>query len=412
MTGRAGTIREVVVTPVAVQDPPLLNAFGVHQPYALRSVLQVRTDAGVTGLGESYGEEGFLRRLQGVAAALPGMDVFDLVELRRRVAASADRASVETASGLTGSSSAQKTLLSVLSAFEVACLDAQGRLLGRPVTDLLGGRVQDRVPFSAYLFYRWAAHPGHEPDGWGAALDPDGIVAQARVMTQRYGFRAMKLKGRVFPPDQEVAAVEALHAAFPGTALRIDPNTAWTVATSIRVAGELDGILEYLEDPTPGIAGMAEVAAQAPTPLATNMCAVRFEDLPEAVRAGAVGVVLADHHYWGGLRLSQRLAGVCETFGLGLSMHSNTHLGISLAAMVQLAAATPRLAYSCDTHSPWQVEDVIEPGGADRIEVRYTDLADGGRITYRTEDPALVGALHAWFAAQTSDHGGHAQPGG
>jgi len=50
-------------------------------------------------------------------------------------------------------------------------------------------------------------------------------------------------------------------------------------------------------------------------------------------------------------------------------------------------------------------------GGADRIEVRYADLADGGRITYRTEDPALVGALHAWFGAQTSDHGSHAQPG-
>jgi glucarate dehydratase len=362
VTRPAGTIREVVVTPVAVKDPPLLNAFGVHQPYALRSVIQVRTESGVTGLGESYGEERFLQRLLRAAAALPGSDVFDLLELRRRVEASAGQVRVETASGLTGSSSAQKTLLSVLSAFEVACLDAQGRLLGRPVTDLLGGRAQDHVPFSAYLFYKWAAHPGQEPDEWGAALDPDGIVAQARVMAQRHGFRAMKLKGGVFPPDQEVAAVQALHAAFPGTPLRIDPNTAWTVATSLRVAGALDGVLEYLEDPTPGMAGMAEVAAQVPMPLATNMCVVRFEDLPEAVRTAAVGVVLADHHYWGGLRLSQRLAGVCETFGLGVSMHSNTHLGISLAAMVQLAAATPRLAYSCDTHSPWQAEDVIQRG--------------------------------------------------
>jgi len=98
-------------------------------------------------------------------------------------------------------------------------------------------------------------------------------------------------------------------------------------------------------------------------PLATNMCVVSFADVPEAVALGSVGVILSDHHYWGGLRASQRLAGICETFGIGLSMHSNSHLGISLAAMTHLAAATPTLAYACDTHTPWQSGvDVIEPG--------------------------------------------------
>ena len=62
----------------------------------------------------------------------------------------------------------------VFSPFEVACLDVQGKALGRPVSDLLGGAVRDAVPFSAYLFYKWAGHPGAEPDEWGEALDPDG----------------------------------------------------------------------------------------------------------------------------------------------------------------------------------------------------------------------------------------------
>jgi glucarate dehydratase len=99
-------------------------------------------------------------------------------------------------------------------------------------------------------------------------------------------------------------------------------------------------------------------------PLATNMCVVAFEHLPPAVRQDAVQVVLSDHHFWGGLRRSQTLAGVCETFGMGLSMHSNSHLGISLAAMTHLAAATPNLDYACDTHWPWKdpEEDVIVPG--------------------------------------------------
>ena len=60
----------------------------------------------------------------------------------------------------------------------------------------------------------------------------------------------------------------------------------------------------------------------------------------------------------------QHLAKICETFGLGLSMHSNNHLGVSMMAMVQVAVATPHLTYACDTHYPWQTErDEVVAGG-------------------------------------------------
>jgi glucarate dehydratase len=149
---------------------------------------------------------------------------------------------------------------------------------------------------------------------------------------------------------------------FPGHPLRIDPNAAWTPETSIRVAAELDGVLEYLEDPTPGIDGMAQVAREASMPLATNMCVVNLGDVAPAFRARAIGVLLSDHHFWGGLRDTQALSLACESFGVGLSMHSNSHLGISLAAMVHVASATPHLTYACDTHWPWKTADVIEAG--------------------------------------------------
>ena len=83
----------------------------------------------------------------------------------------------------------------MFSPFEVACLDIQGKAAGLPVADLLGGAVRDEVPFSAYLFYKWAGHPGQQPDELGEALDPDGIVAQARRLVDAYGFTALKLKG-------------------------------------------------------------------------------------------------------------------------------------------------------------------------------------------------------------------------
>jgi glucarate dehydratase len=146
--------------------------------------------------------------------------------------------------------------------------------------------------------------------------------------------------------------------------LRLDPNAAWTVETSKWVAKELEGIVEYLEDPAGEIEGMAAVAAEAPMPLATNMAVVAFSQLPSSIRQNAVQVILSDHHFWGGLRKSQTLAAICATWGMGLSMHSNSHLGISLAAMTHLAAAATNLDFACDTHWPWKRrdEDVVVDG--------------------------------------------------
>jgi glucarate dehydratase len=364
-------ISAVTITPVAFADPPLLNSVGVHEPFALRAVVEISTEAGLSGLGETYADEQHLAALRAAAEVIVGADAYHTEQIYRRVQAVA-APEITIASGLIGNSSATDR---VFSPFEVACLDIQGQASGRPVADLLGGAVRDAVPFSAYLFYKWAAHPGAAPDDWGEALDPDGIVAQARRMVGEYGFTALKLKGGVFPPEAEAETIRALRAAFPDHPLRLDPNAAWTVDTALGVARDLDGVLEYLEDPTPGIDGMARVARLAPMPLATNMCVVAFAHLPPAIRAGAVQVVLSDHHYWGGLRRSRLLAGICETFGLGLSMHSNSHLGISLAAMVHLAAATPNLSYACDTHWPWKTEDVVagEPFGFSGGAIRVPD---------------------------------------
>jgi glucarate dehydratase len=355
-------IREATVTPIAVPDPPLLNCVGVHEPWALRSIIQLHCDDGVVGLGESYGDADFVRLLEAVAESVVGADVFDLNAVRARVDATVGDRVRRDAHGLTGDSSSLKTRLSAYSSFEVACLDAQGRALDRPVCDLLGGAARRDVPFAAYLFYKLDRHPGGKADAWGEALDPESIVAQARDMIGRFGFRSIKLKGGVHPPKEEIEAIRALREAFPTHPLRLDPNAAWQVSTAVEVAASLDGFLEYLEDPTPGLAGMAEVARRTPMPLATNMCVVSWEDIPEAIRLGAVSIVLSDHHFWGGLRLTQSLSTLCQTFGLGLSMHSNTHLGVSLAAMVHLGAATPYMTYALDTHYPWLQEDVVVGG--------------------------------------------------
>ncbi len=388
-------ISRVDVTPVAFADPPLLNAVGVHEPFALRAIVRVHTDDGLVGLGETYADDVHLARLDAVAAALPGLDPFETGHLLRVVADVLGRSGAAGGDGVAGMITGANTLDRVYSPFEVACLDLAGKASGRPVVDLLGGRVRDAVPYSAYLFYKWAGHPGADADGWGEALTPDQLVEQARRMIDGWGFTAIKLKGGVLPPDDEIEAIRALAAAFPGVPLRLDPNAAWTPETGIRVAKALDGLLEYLEDPAPGIDGMAQVAAQSPMPLATNMAVVAFDQLPASIAADAVQVVLSDHHFWGGLRRSQLLAGTCDTFGLGLSMHSNSHLGISLAAMTHLGAATPNLTYACDTHWPWKTEDVVAPGALEFVDGAVA-VPDGPGLGVELDEDALA-ALHEQY---------------
>lgn len=388
-------ISRVTVTPVAFHDPPLLNVVGVHQPWALRAIVEMRTDSGATGLGETYADAAHLARLEAVAAELAGHDPYDLHGLRHLVTVTLGRETGGAGASFGGMLDVSSAVDTVYSPFEVAAFDVIGREAGRPVSDLLGGRVRDRVPFSGYLFYKWAGHPGHDADGWGEALDPGSIVAQAKRMVDAWGFNSLKLKGGVLPPEEECAAIEALHAEFPHLPLRLDPNGAWTVPTSLRVAERLSGVVEYLEDPTVGIERMAAVSAGTDVPLATNMCVIEMGHLPAAIATDAVQIVLSDHHLWGGLRQSALLGGVTSTWGMGLSMHSNSHLGISLAAMVHLAGATPNLSYACDTHYPWKDEDLIQPGSLE-FEDGSVAVPDGPGLGV-TLDREAMGALHEQY---------------
>ena len=349
-------IADVRFTPIAFADPPLLNNAGCHEPFALRSIIEVETEGGVVGLGESYGTEPVLAGLAALTPHLPGLDVADLNGLWSR----ANGLVAGTQKGYVGG---ERLLPRVVSAVEVAMWDALGKATGRRVCDMLGGQLRERVPFSAYLFYKFAAHAdGTAPDAWGEALTPEGLVEQARRMRETYGFDAIKLKAGVLEPEEEIEGLRALRSAFPDAPLRIDPNGGWTVETTLRLLPQLEGLVEYLEDPTVGIDGNALVQAKTDIPLATNMYVVANEHLPANAAADAFRVILSDHHYWGGLQASRELARICDIWGWGLSMHSNSHLGISLAAMTHLAAATPNLTYDCDTHYPWQTDEVIEGG--------------------------------------------------
>jgi glucarate dehydratase len=246
----------------------------------------------------------------------------------------------------------------VRAGIEMACLDVTGKALGRSVASLLGGAMRDQVPVASYLFYRYPSEDGRLQ----AVESAKGILDRAIELSARNGHKVHKLKGGVLPPMVEYEALRLLRDRFPDDALVWDPNAAWSVETTIRVARRLtsDGLeLQFLEDPCPGLEGMSQARAAVGIPFATNMCVVSPDQLAPGIRTRSVDVVLADVHYWGGFRANQRMAAVCEAFGLGVGMHSDRELGISTAAMVHLACSLPNLRYAIDSHYHDQSGDII-----------------------------------------------------
>jgi glucarate dehydratase len=97
-------------------------------------------------------------------------------------------------------------------------------------------------------------------------------------------------------------------------------------------------------------------------PLATNTVVVGFEQLAANVLQTAVDVILLDTTFWGGIRPCVKAATVCETFQLGVAVHSSGELGIQLATMLHLGAVVPNLTFSADAHYHHLSDDVIEGG--------------------------------------------------
>jgi glucarate dehydratase len=326
-------------------EAPLRHSNGAHWGRFVRTVVEVEADNGLIGLGEmGGGGQSAEAAVAGLKDYLVGHDPARTEALRWMLA--------------NPTASLYNNRTQLLAAIEFACLDLQGRELGVPVHELLGGKVRDRVPFASYLFFR---HPND--DGSGEIRTADQLVAHARALVDEHGFRVHKLKGGVFSPDYERECFRALAEAFPGHRVRFDPNGAFSVEEAIRFARGIEDLdNDYLEDPTWGLNGMRRVREKTPIPLATNTVVVNFEQLASNVRDPAVDVILLDTTFWGGIRPCIKAAGVCETFQLGVAVHSSGELGIQLATMLHLGAVVPNLSFSADAHYHHLRDDIIAGG--------------------------------------------------
>jgi len=252
----------------------------------------------------------------------------------------------------------------VLAALEFACLDILGQAWGVPVSEILGGRLRDRVPFASYCFFRYP----NPKTGEGEVLTIDQMVEQARTLKQKYGFSTHKVKAGIFHPDHELEVYKAVAAALPADRVRFDCNAVWSTEQDIRFGQAIEGLRnDYLEDPVFGLHCMRRTRQMIRVPLATNTVVVNFEQLAANILDTAVDVILLDTTFWGGIRACVKAAGVCETFQIGVAVHSSGELGIQLASMLHLGAVIPNLSFAADAHYHHLTDDIIQ-GGLMRYE--------------------------------------------
>jgi glucarate dehydratase len=249
--------------------------------------------------------------------------------------------------------------LQLHAALEFACMDIMGKKLGVRACDLLGGSVREEVEFASYIFFRYP----NEKTGLGGEETPEQIVKHAKDLVAKHGFTTHKLKAGVFNPDHEVEVFRAISKAFPGHKVRIDPNAAWSVEESIRIAKAIEDLPnDYFEDPTWGMEGMRRVKSRINIPTSTNTAVVNFEQLATCIRNEAIDVILLDTTFWGGLRQAWKAGVICEKFQIGVAVHSSGELGIQLATMLHLGASTPNLSFAADAHYHHLTDDIIKGG--------------------------------------------------
>ena len=166
-------IKQVNITPIAIVDPPLLNAAGLHAPYALRTIVELITDDNIVGISEIPGTLAIDEALAESRHLIIGQDPFQTNKISDILIAHFGKDS-SAERGLAPWD--QRKLVHIFSAIEVACLDIVGKIIGKPIVDLLGGKRRDSVPFSAYLFYKYEGAGGElafntnpKARGWAAA---------------------------------------------------------------------------------------------------------------------------------------------------------------------------------------------------------------------------------------------------
>jgi glucarate dehydratase len=331
---------------------------------AERTVVELTLENGVTGLGDCWGTPDAYALLQRFGREMLGKDALNRLALREVLG----KSTYDNRHGRNGRAA--------YAGLDLAAWDAVARSLGLPLADLIGARQRESVEVVCTLpaaIVPRAVTRDELTEHLDVLSNTRLVVEFAQEQVRKLGFRNFKLKSAAYSPAWDWKLLNELKEAMPQARIRFDPNANYGPATATALCRRLDGLgLEFFEDPTGEMEGLARLREAVRTPVATNMWVVKDEQLAPAIRRRAVDVVLGDLFMWGGIDALRRMAKVAHAFGLKPALHSVYETGIATAANLHLAAALPEEEYPNDASLHFMSADVLaEPqpviGGRMRV---------------------------------------------
>jgi L-rhamnonate dehydratase len=383
---RAAQIRRVSYRRVFVPFEQEIHWSAGTRPGTTRIVVEIETDEGLRGLGETICLLEFVEPVLAntIIPLVTGEDSTQIERITKKIEGA-------------GYYHHKRAMVAALCGLEMALWDLAGKRAGLPLHQLWGGSFRGSVPMIGYL----------------QSNDYEKLSAEASRL-YALGFRTFKVKIGM-SRESDIELVRTVRESVGKDAqVRADVNGAWTIGTAKRQLKKLEPFdLEYIEQPLPleDLQGHAYLRKITSIPVALDESAYTLQDVMAIIRAEAADVILLDPHEAGGLLATKKAAAVAEAAGVPVTLHSGAELGVSTAANMHLAIGIPNLLLAVDSQYHNQKADVITqpfqyvegslrpPDGPGLgVELDY-DLLDRYE-TDRIRNPYLDPAKPGWFPSK------------
>ena len=305
-----------------------------------KTVIEVDTDDGVTGLGECADGDRVSDVLT-LEERLTGLDIRDLATAETRCVPGM---SYTPWGNVTAARRA-------FGAIEMALWDARGKIEGVPLYLLLGGAVRHDIRLTEYFSYRLA---GDSEPGEHTASDIANYCAR---MIEHHGANIFEGKVGTVSLEDEVKMVREVRAAIGDRQLRLDANGVWTVPTAREALRRLEGFdIPWFEEPVETYEEMVQLRGYTRASFSAHII-----DLNKAVQLSCPDAIVTNINEHGGIRRTVDFIKACEAFHVGFRFHSG-ETGIASAAYLHVSAAMEHVRDASQTLFRWYADDVIEGG--------------------------------------------------
>ena len=336
-------IRSIIATPVNIPlVAPMIWPVGLY-PGNSKTIIEIATDEGIVGLGESPSWD-CAEVINGILAPkLIGKNPLDIAACEIvsvpewRIVQNTDDASIVKAFG----------------GIEIALWDIRGKVWNQPLYQLLDGAVRKEIPFTEYFAFR------AESNGVGGESTPEAILEYCQKMKDEYGSTIFEGKLTKGDPNLEIATVKKLREGLgPEAIIRLDANMAWSYPTALRILKAIEPYdIRNYEDPVGTLEEMAALRKHTAIPFSTHTPNIRYA----TAMGGVPEAFVTNFAIFGGINRAIRFIGACEAMGFDFWCYSGD-AGICSAAYLHVVAATQWIREPSQALFRWQTVDVIEEG--------------------------------------------------